>query len=94
MVALVERQEGRRRPFEPRRHEDFAVADREMDKRPARKAQERLGVLALRLRVAVEAILVDRVLDALSEIGLQFDRRDGQAVEEEDKVEPFSLAFE
>ena len=87
VVALVERQEVRRRPFEARRHEDFAVADREMDERPVRKAQERLGVLAFRLRVAVEAVLVDRVLDALGEIGLQFDGRDRQAVEEENEVE-------
>ena len=58
-----------------------------MDERPARKAQQRLGVLAFRLRVAVEAVLVDRVLDALGEVGLQFDGRDGQAVEEEDEVE-------
>ena len=87
MVALVERQEARRRPFEARRHEDFFVADREMHQRPARKAQQRLGVLAFRLRVAVEAILVHGVLNALGEIGLQFDGRDGQAVEEENEVE-------
>jgi hypothetical protein len=87
MVAFVERQEGRRRPFKSRRHIDFAVADREMDKRPAWKAQERLSVLAFCLWVAVEAVLVDRILDALGEIGLQFDRRDRQSVEEEDEVE-------
>ena len=54
---------------------------------PLGKAQQRLGVLAFRLRVAVEAVLVDRVLNALGEIGLQFDGRDGQAVEEENEVE-------
>ena len=60
VVALVERQEKRLRPVEPRRHVDFGVADREMHQRPAREAQQRLGALALRLRVAVEAVLVDR----------------------------------
>ena len=54
---------------------------------PLGKLKQRLGVLALRLRVAVEAVLVDRVLDALGEVGLQLDRRDRQAVEEEDQVE-------
>ena len=54
---------------------------------PLGKGQQRLGVLALRLRVAVEAILVDRVLNALREVGLQLGGRDRHAVEEQHQVD-------
>ena len=87
IVAFIEGQENRRRPFQPRRHVDFGIADREMHQRAAREAQERLRRLSLGSRVPVEAILVHRVLHALREVGLEFDCGDGQAVEEEDEVE-------
>ena len=43
--------------------------------------------LSLRSRVAVEAILVDGVLDALGEIGLQLSGSHRQAVEEQHEVD-------
>ncbi len=65
-----------------------------MDECPVRERQERLGRLTLRLRVPVEAVLVDRVLDGLGEVGLQLDRGDRDPVQEEGKVEAFSFATE
>ena len=87
VVALVEGQEHGRRPVQPGRHVDFAVAHGEMHQRPAGKGEQRLGGLALGLRQAVEAVLVDRVADALREVGLQFRRRHRQAVEEQHQVD-------
>ena len=69
------------------RHVHFAVADGEMHQRPAGEGQQRLGGLALGLGMAVEAILVDRVADALREVGLQLGRRHRQAVEEQHQVD-------
>ena len=87
VVALVEGQEARGRPVQPGRHVDFAVADREMHQRAAGEGQQRLGGLALGAGEAVEAILVDRVVDALREVGLQLDRGHRQAVEEQHQVD-------
>jgi hypothetical protein len=87
VVALVEGQEGGSLPFEPGRHVDLGVAHREMDEGAAGEGQERLDRPALRFRVAVVAVLVDRVADALGEVRLQLRRRHGQAVEEEDEIE-------
>ncbi len=58
-----------------------------MHQRPAREGQQRLGGLALGLGVAVEAVLVDGVADALGEVGLQFRRGHRQAVEEQHEVD-------
>ena len=66
---------------------DFAVAHGEMHQRAVGKRQQRLGGLALWAAAAVKAILVDGVADALGEIGLQFDRGDRQAVEEQHEVD-------
>ena len=90
IVALVERQEARRRSIEPRRHVDFVVAHREMDERAAREGEQRFGILALGPRQPVEAILIDGVFNALGEVGLQFDGRNRQAVEEQHEVESSS----
>lgn len=55
--------------------------------RAARKRQERLGALSLRRGQAVEPVLIDRVVDRLREVGLQFSRCDRDAVEEQDEVQ-------
>ena len=54
---------------------------------PLGKRQQRLGGLPFGLRLAVEAVLVDRVVDALGEVGLQLDRGHRQAVEEQHEVD-------
>ena len=87
VVALVEGQENGVRAVQPGRHVDFAVADGEMDQRPAGEGKERLGGLALGPGLAIEAILVDRVADALREVGLEFGRRHRQAVQEQHQVD-------
>ena len=87
VVALVEGQEHRGRAVQLRHHVDLAVAHREMHQRPVGKGQQRLGGLALGARQAVKAILVDRVADALGEVGLQFHRGHRQAVEEKHEVD-------
>ena len=87
VVALVEGQERRGRPVQLGHHVHFAVADREVHQRPAGERQQRLGGLALGLGQPVEAVLVDRVADALGEVGLQLDRRHRQAVQEQHQVD-------
>ena len=64
-----------------------------MNQCAAGKAQQRFGVLALGLRMPVEAVLVDRVLDALGKVGLQLDGRDRQAIKEEDEVKAVLIAL-
>ena len=58
-----------------------------MDEGTAGEGKEWLGRLAFGVGDAIEAVLVDRVTDALREIGLQLGRGDGDAVEDEDQVE-------
>ena len=86
-MAAVERQEHRGRPRQPCGHHHLGLADREMHERPAREAEQRLQQPALRLRVAVEAVLVHRVVDGLCEVGLQLHRGHREAVEEQHQVQ-------
>ena len=58
-----------------------------MDQGAAGEREERLGGLAFGAGMAVKAVLVNGVADALGEIGLQLGGGDGDAVEEEDEVE-------
>jgi hypothetical protein len=87
VVALVERQEHGGRAVESGDHVHLGVAHREVDQRPVGEGEQRLGSLALGVREAVEAVLVDGVVDALREVGLELDGSDRQAVEEEDHVD-------
>ena len=80
VVSFVEGEEMGFRPGEHGCHGDFAVTDGEVDQRPARPAEQQLRRFLFRLRVAVEAVLVDRVLYALGEIGLELCRGDRDAV--------------
>src|SRR5581483_2425166 len=73
--------------FELRRHVDFAVADSEVDQRAGGKCQERFSGLTLRLRDTVEPILIDGVLHALGEVGLQLNGRDRYPVQKQHKVD-------
>ena len=80
VVAEVERQEPRRLALQLRRHRDRIGVDGEVDERapPERDV----------LRIAVVAVLLDRVLDVLAgEMVLQLGRRDRDAVEEQAEVE-------
>ena len=73
---------------------DFAVTHRKMNDCPAREVQQRLDALAFGARVPVEPILIDGVVDALGEVGLQFGGGYRQPVEEQHEVETFSFANE
>ena len=86
LVAQVEGQKHGSCAIEPRHHRHFAVADGKVNQGAGGKRQQRLGRLALRARMAVKAVLVDGVLHALGEVGLEFDRGHGQAVEEQHQV--------
>jgi len=87
VIAAIEWQEARGRPPQLRRHVNFAVAYGEVDERTARQAEQRLGPLPLRLRVAVEPVLVDGVFDPLGKVRLQFGRGDGDAVQEQHEID-------
>ena len=80
VVAQVERQEPRRLARQPGRHRDRLGVDREVHDRPPAERHV--------LRVAVRAVLRDRVLDALAgQRVLQLRRRDRDAVHEQAQVE-------
>ena len=87
VVALIERQEHGVGAAQPGRHADFTVADGKVDQGPVGEREQRLGGLAFGFGIPVEAVLVDRVADALREVGLQFDRRHGQTVQEQHEVD-------
>lgn len=74
------------KPVQLRRHVHFAVADSEMHQRAIWERQQRLCVAAFQARQPVDAKLIDGVLNALCEIGLQFCRGDGHALQEEHEV--------
>jgi hypothetical protein len=58
-----------------------------MHERATRKVEQGLDRrLTLRLRLAIEAVLIDCILDGLSELALQLDGRDWQTIEEKHKV--------
>ena len=86
-VALVERQELSLGPLQVRHHLHLAVAHGEVHECAIGEGEQRFGPLALRVRVPVEPILVDGVGDALREVGLQLDRRNRHAVQEEHEVD-------
>ena len=65
----------------------FAVTHREVDKCPIGEREQWLCVLSLRSRKAVEAILVDGIGNRLGEVGLQFDRRDRDTIEEQPQID-------
>src|SRR5713101_1557248 len=80
-LALIEREEARLRPGEPRRDVDQVRIHREV-RQAAAVGEERLA------RVAVGLVLADRVLDVLPvERVLQLGGEDRDAVEEEHEVE-------
>ncbi len=88
-IALIEGQKTGFRAGQLGRHVDFHVADGEVDQGTARKGEKRLypASLALAFRVAVEAVLVDGVVNGLGVIGLEFGGGDRDAVEVERQVE-------
>ncbi len=87
LVAPVEGEEGRDGPLELGGHVDFAVADGEVHEGAAGEAEQRFGGVALRLRRPVETVLVNGVADALGEVSLELDGRDGDSVEEQHQVD-------
>src|SRR5258706_857001 len=87
MATLVEGQKSGRRTGKLRRHVDFAVTDSEMHGCTAGEVQQRLDTLPLGSRIAVEAILVDGVVDALGEVGLEFGGGHREPVEEQHEIE-------
>jgi len=87
VVTLVEGQEVCGRAGQLGHHGRFAVADREVHQRAAGKGEQRLGGVTFGTGQAVEAVLVDGVVHALGEIGLQLDGGDGNAVEEQHQID-------
>ena len=64
-----------------------------MHQRPARKIQQRLRAgLALGPGQALEAVLVDRQVHVLREIGLEFGRRHRHAVQEQHQIDHVVVA--
>ena len=87
IVAQVEGQEHSGRAVQPGDHRHFLVAHRKMHQRTVRKTQQRLGQLPLVARVAVKAVLVNRIANALGKVRFQLHRGHRQAVEEQYQVD-------
>lgn len=69
-------------------HHDGGIADGEVDESAVGEAEE--GIcrrLTLWAREAVEAVLLDGIIDGLGEVAFEFAGGDGDAVQEEDEVE-------
>ena len=87
MAAPVKRQEVRLVTRQPRGHVDLVRVGREVDERPPLEGEERGAGVAIRL------VLAHGVLPALAGAGvLEFDGRDGQAVDGEQHVERAGVA--
>ena len=94
MITLVKRQEARCRSGKLRGHVDLTIAHRKMDDSAAGEVQQWLGGLPFRAGVTVEAVLVDGVLDALRELGLQFGCGDRNPLRNSTRSMQFSFAEE
>ena len=87
VAALVEGQEVGSRSGQPGCHLHLAATDGEMHQCTAGEREQRLRVLAFGVGYSVEAILVNRIVNVLGEVGFQFDRGHGDAVEEKNQVD-------
>ena len=87
VITLIERQKEGFLPFQPGGHLHLAVADGEMNQRAVGKRQQLFRFLPLGARVPVVPVLEHRVLNALREVGFQFRRGHGNAVEEKNQVD-------
>ena len=86
-AALVERDEGRPRPAEGRRHPCLVHVDREVDERP------RLRLEQPRHGAPLRAVLLDGVVVGLPAcLALHFDRRHREAVHEDHMVDDLAFA--
>ena len=87
IVTQVEGQKYRGRSDQLGDHRHLGVADSEVNQRTGWKRQQRLGRLALGFGVAVKAVLVNGVANALGEVGLQFHCGHRQAVQKQHQVD-------
>ena len=87
VVAEVEGQEVGVLALELGGHLDFVVADGEVHQGAAAEGQQRLVLVLGVPGQPVLAVLLDGVIDVLREVGLEFDGRDRQAVDEQDQVD-------
>ena len=83
VVALVKGQEARVGADQPRDHAHFAGAHGKMHQCAGGEAEQRLRRLALLLRQAVVAVLVDRIVDALGKVSLELHGRHRDTVQEQ-----------
>ena len=86
-VAAVEGQEHGVLAGEPGGHVHFGVGNREVHEGAGGKAQQRLA-----LGQAILLVLLDRMIDGLSEVGLELGRGDGDAVDEEHQIDGLARA--
>ena len=87
-VALVERQERGIQPGQARRHRGFGIAHREVHQSTAGEGEQRLRrIPGLEHRLAVGLVLVNRVLQALRVVALEFAGGHRNAVNEQHQVD-------
>jgi len=92
VVAPVEGQEGGGGALQLGGHAHLAGAHGEMHQGAAGKGEQRFGELPLGPGVAIEAVLVDCVVDRLGEVGLEFGSGHRQAIEEQHQVDAVLVA--
>ena len=85
-MAPVEGQENRVGAGQLGAHHHFRLTDGEMHQCPAGEGQQWFDVTTFRLRMTVETVLVDGIADALGEVGFEFGRGHGHAIDEQHQV--------
>jgi hypothetical protein len=84
--GAVKGQEESRLSLEPRGHHHFTLAGGKVNERAAGKTQQGFKHAARGMRVAIVSILINRILNALREVRLEFNGCDRNAIQEQDKV--------
>lgn len=88
VIAFIKRQKSGGRPCQLRAHINFAIADREMHQSAIGETQQGFGAaLSFRTRLAVEAVLIDRIFHRLSKIGFQLRRGHRNAVQKQPQID-------
>ncbi len=69
------------------RHFHSAAANRKVNQGATGERQQRLVSLPFRVGKPIETVLIDRILNTLRKVGLEFGGRDGDAIEEQHQVD-------
>lgn len=82
MITAIEGQKCRCRPGQVGCHPDLSLTDGEMNQCSARETQQWFNLPPLRMRISVEAVLIDCIFNTLRKVRFQLYGGDGHAIDE------------